>query len=226
MNFDETPCPIIFDLDGTLIDSAPDIHAAVNAVLREHKIQPLTLDQLRSFVGNGVDVLWQRIIAARGLPLARHRTLLTAFMTRYHNATALTRLYPSVLEAVGALSDRGHPLGICTNKPMRPTRAVLDHMGLSFLFQVVIAGDSLPQRKPDPAPLFAAMAELGTNQAASHAIYVGDSEVDAETARAASVPMLLFTKGYRRGPVEDIYHTANFDDFAQLPALIEAMITK
>lgn len=221
MNICMAPCPVVFDLDGTLIDSAPDIHATVNAVLRLNGTRPLTLDQVRSFVGGGVDVLWRRIVAATDLPVEAHRDLVASFMTRYHDATALTRLYPNVLEALGALSDRGYPLGICTNKPQRPTLAILDHFGIRGLFGSIVAGDSLPQKKPDPAPLLAAFKELGADPSQPRGIYVGDSEFDAECARNTDVPFLLFTQGYRTTALEDMICTASFDDFAALPLLVE-----
>ena len=103
MNVCFAPCPVVFDLDGTLIDSAPDIHACVNAVLRLRGVRPLTLDQVRGFVGGGVDLLWRRVIGATGLPTDAHRDLVASFMTRYHEATGLTRLYPNVIEALGSL---------------------------------------------------------------------------------------------------------------------------
>ncbi|MFV0302433.1 MAG: phosphoglycolate phosphatase [Paracoccus sp. (in: a-proteobacteria)] len=219
------PCPVVFDLDGTLIDSAPDIHAAVNAVLRDAGTAPLTLDQVRGFIGGGVELLWQRIIAATGLPATRQRDLLAAFMARYSRSTALTRLYPGVTEALGVLADRGHPLGLCTNKPMQPTRAVLAHFGIETLFGTVIAGDSLPERKPHPAPLRAAFAGLGASPDRPAAVFVGDSEIDAETAAAVPVPLMLFTRGYRKTPVEQLPHFAAFDHFDDLPALIERAVT-
>ncbi|WP_231559056.1 HAD hydrolase-like protein [Paracoccus sp. PAMC 22219] len=157
----DRPCPIVFDLDGTLIDSAPDIHACVNAVLRQYQIAPLPLARVRSFIGGGVELLWTRIIAACGIEPVHRPALIAAFMARYHDATALTRMFPGVIEAVGQLADAGHPLGICTNKPMGPTRSVLQHFGLDRLFPVVVGGDSLPQRKPDPAPLRLALQMLG-----------------------------------------------------------------
>ena len=221
MNVCLAPCPVVFDLDGTLIDSAPDIHATVNAVLRLNHVAPLTLDQVRGFIGGGVDLLWKRVIAATGLAPEAHRDLVASFMTRYHDATALTRLYPNVAEVLGTLADRGHPLGVCTNKPLRPTRALLEHFGLTGLFSAVIGGDSLPQRKPDPAPLRAAFAALGADPAKPLGLYVGDSEFDAECAQNTAVPFLLFTRGYRKSDPSEMYHTARFDDFAELPGLIE-----
>lgn len=221
MNTCLAPCPVVFDLDGTLIDSVPDIHAAVNAVLRLHQVQPLTLDQVRSFVGGGVELLWQRVIAATGLPGDAHRDLIASFMTRYHDATGLTRLYPNVAEVLGILADRGYPLGICTNKPIGPTRAVLEHFGMTSLFRSVIGGDSLPQKKPDPAPLRATFAALGADPQHIRGIFVGDSEFDAETAANAELPFLLFSGGYRKTPTDQMYNSAVFDDHAALPALVE-----
>ncbi|MDP5308060.1 phosphoglycolate phosphatase [Paracoccus spongiarum] len=216
------PCPVVFDLDGTLIDSAPDIHACVNAVLTQHGVAPLTLDRVRSFVGGGVEVLWARIASATGLDAEQRRDMMASFMVRYHDATRLTRLFPGVTEALGALADRGHPLGICTNKPLGPTHAVLDHFGIRQIFGVVIGGDSLPEKKPDPAPLRAAFAALGADPAAPQALYVGDSEFDATCAAAVPVPFLIYSRGYRLTPIDQLPHRAVFDDFAHLPGLIEA----
>ncbi|ABL72089.1 phosphoglycolate phosphatase [Paracoccus denitrificans] len=221
MNICFAPCPVVFDLDGTLIDSVPDIHACVNAVLRLHGVAPLTLDQVRGFVGGGVDLLWRRVIGTTGLPAEAHRDLVASFMTRYHDATGLTRLYPNVTEALGILADRGYPLGLCTNKPLGPTRAILDHFGIAHLFGMVIGGDSLPQRKPDPAPLRAAFAGLGADPLKPRGVYVGDSEFDEECASNTGVPFLLFTHGYRKTPVEQMAHHGTFDDFAHLPLLVE-----
>lgn len=217
------PQPVVFDLDGTLIDSVPDIHGAANAVLRQNGLKMLPMDTIRSFVGGGVDLLWTRIVAAVGADPQMQRDLVASFMTRYHDATGLTRLYPGVEETLGVLADRGHPLGLCTNKPMGPTRAILQHFGIDRLFQSVIAGDSLPEKKPDPAPLRATFAALGADPLQPRGIYVGDSEFDAACAAAVPVPLLLFTRGYRQKPIESLPHAAVFDDFGRLPALIEGL---
>lgn len=216
-------CPIVFDLDGTLIDSAPDIHACVNTVLRENAIAPLPLDRVRSFVGGGVELLWSRIIAARGLDPADRPVLIAAFMARYHDATALTRLYPGAAEALAALAELGHPMGICTNKPLAATRNVLAHFGLTGFFGAVIGGDSLPQKKPHPAPLQATFAALASDADAAGGLFVGDSEFDAGCAAAAAVPFLLFTEGYRHTPVEQMEHAASFGDFSQLVRIVLQM---
>ena len=221
MNVCMAPCPIVFDLDGTLIDSAPDIHACVNQVLERHGTPLLTLDQVRGFIGGGVDVLWHKIIAARELEDARKPDYISAFMACYQDATRLTHLFPGVMEALQVLADRGHPLGICTNKPLSVTQAILEHFGLSHLFGCVIGGDSVPERKPHPAPLRVAMQGLGADPARPKALYVGDSEFDAACAAAVPVPFLIYTQGYRHTPITDLPHQAHFDDFAHLPELVE-----
>ena len=206
---------VIFDLDGTLIDSAPDIHGAVNHMLRDVGVEPLTMVEVRSFIGNGVRVLVQRVMDARGLT-APHPDLLARFLLHYNAAPAvLTLMYPGVRAALVTLRDFGHPLGICTNKPEATTRMILQAFDLEQFFISVIGGDTLPVHKPDPAPLLSACAALGGD-----CVFVGDSEVDAETAVRAGVPFVLFTQGYRRGPVEA---AAQFADYAALPGVLLGM---
>jgi phosphoglycolate phosphatase len=213
---------VIFDLDGTLVDSAPDIHASVNRMLQAEGEEALAFEMVKRFIGNGVPTLIERVMAARGRAgAAVHARWLARFMADYEAGSAdLTRPYPGVIEALSGLAALGHDLGICTNKPERPARHVLQAFGMEGFFPVVVGGDSLPLRKPDPAPLRAAAAALG----AGPVIFVGDSEVDAETAAAAGVPFLLFTEGYRKSPVEAIAHAARFDSFATLPDLVAARL--
>lgn len=210
---------VVFDLDGTLIDSAPDICGIANRLLAARGVAPITLAEARGFIGNGAAVFIARMRAARAIPDSEQTALLADFIADYDAAVGLTTLYPGVREALAQLVTEGHVLGICTNKPARPARAVLDHFGLTSLFGVIIGGDSLPQRKPDPAPLHAAFAAL----APGPQVYVGDSEVDADTATAADVPFLLFTEGYRKSALDSIRHAAAFDDHAGLPALVAAL---
>lgn len=212
---------IVFDLDGTLIDSAPDIRAIANTVLSEHGADPISLADTRRFIGNGAAVFVERMSAARGISPDPER--LTAMHARfeelYLNAADHSRLFPGVTETLARLQDLGLAMGVCTNKPIAPTRFVLDHFGLAGLFSEVLGGDSLPVRKPDPEPLHAVFDALGART--GRRIYVGDSEVDAETAERAGVPFLLFTEGYRKSPVSDLPHRASFDDYRLLPGLID-----
>lgn len=214
---------IVFDLDGTLIDSAPDLLAAANAVLDGEGVEPLALPELTRMIGRGVPVLVERIIAARGLDPDAHPRLLATFHTVYEAAPAdRTVIYPGVTAALAALRAAGHTLGLCTNKPEAPARRILDLLGLAQSFDVVIGGDTLDVKKPDPAPLHATFAALG----AGGGLYVGDSETDAETAAAAAAPFALYTEGYRKTPVDEIAHDAAFGDFAVLPALADRLLAR
>lgn len=209
---------LIFDLDGTLIHSAPDIHAAANAVAAPRGIAPYTLDEITGFIGSGVAVLIARMLRARGLPDAGdlHVALARDFAALYEGAVGLTHPYPGVLSALSVLSAAGYPMALCTNKPVAPARSVLAHLGMEAHFAVLVGGDSLPVKKPDPAPLRVAAAALG----APRAMFVGDSEVDAETADRAGLPFLLFTQGYRHTAIADLPHAASFEDWSAFPALV------
>jgi phosphoglycolate phosphatase len=211
---------IVFDLDGTLIDSAPDIMTGANGILAARGAAPLTLEETKRFIGSGAAVFVTRMREARGLPDSEHDRLLAAFNAGYAGFVGQTAPYPGVPEALAALRARGHRLGLCTNKPVHATRAVLDDLDLAAWFGTIRGGDSLPMRKPDPAPLLSALRAMGDGPA----IFVGDSEVDAETAAGAGTPFLLFTEGYRQAPVAALQHRAAFGAFAELPELVAAIL--
>lgn len=212
---------MIFDLDGTLIDSAPDIHAAANEVLRAEGFEEQSFAQVRGFIGRGVPHLVRQMLLAsgRGADDVLHARMTARFLNGYEDAVALTLPYPGVAKALDQISQAGHALGICTNKPEVATRAVLAHLGLDRHFTVIVGGDSLAVRKPDPAPLLLAAERLGQRAA----IFVGDSEVDCETALAAGLPFLLFTEGYRKTAVETFAKAGSFADFSDLPNLVAAL---
>lgn len=208
---------VIFDLDGTLIDSIPDLHAAVGRMLAAEGLAPMSRAEVQSYVGDGAPELVRRVMQARGMDPARHEALTAALTSDYSaRAAEATKTYPHVHETLQRLGALGHPLGICTNKPASATAAVLAALDLDVFFGSVIAGDTLPERKPHPAPLLAARDALKRTEA----IYVGDSEVDAETAAAAALPFVLFTKGYLRAPRSSISVRAEFSDFRVLPAVL------
>lgn len=213
---------VIFDLDGTLADTAPDIHATANRVMAGFGFGPLSFATVQGFVGRGLPNLVARLLETHGAtpdgPLLS--PAIARFETEYLTAHDLTRLYPGVREALRSLVQRGAQLAICTNKPHGPALALLGHLGLLEAMALVIGGDSLAQRKPHPGPLLHCVQELGR----ARAVYVGDSEVDAETAQAAGVPFALFTEGYRHGPVESLPHHRAFADFKALPDIVADMI--
>ena len=213
---------IVFDLDGTLIDSAPDIRAIANVVLAEEGAGPISLEETRSFIGNGAATFVARMMAARGVDATTERQarMLAAFKELYNTAVAHSALYPGIADLLARLRADGHRLGVCTNKPLRPARFVLGHFGILDHFDTVLGGDSLPEQKPDPAPLLKAFEMLGADDPEDR-LYVGDSEVDAQTAERADVPFALFLGGYRKAPPEDLPHEVAFDDYADLPVFID-----
>lgn len=215
---------LIFDLDGTLVDSAPDIHGAVARMLADEGAAPLSLEQIRGFIGHGVPTLISRVMAARGESPdeARAAALEVRFLRHYAAAPAeQTTLHAGVTEALAALAAAGHRIGLCTNKPASAARAVLAAFGIDHYFATVTGGDSLAERKPHPAPLHATLRALGGDDAA----YVGDSEIDATAAAAAGIPLLLYTGGYRHAPIETLPHFRAFDSFSALPAIVAELAT-
>lgn len=190
---------VIFDLDGTLIDSAPDIHACLNKTLAQFGQPQITLSQTKSFIGRGVAALVDQALEAVGAALAPSQAgaMVTHLVELYETEIGHSVPYPGMRAALEALRGQGHALAICTNRPQAPTQAMLAHFGLTQLFESCAYGDGPYPRKPDPASLRHVMNELGTQAA----IYVGDSETDAATAQASGVPFLLFTEGYRKSPV-------------------------
>ena len=215
---------VVFDLDGTLIDSAPDIHAAANRLMERHGFAPFSPQDTRSFIGNGVPHFIACCLRARdkAQDAELHTQLVAEFMTEYETSVTLTKVYPGVTEALSRLTSEGCVLGLCTNKPQGPARAVLRHLGLVGYFPVIVGGDSLPVRKPDPAPLRAVIEAMG----AQYVIYVGDSEIDAETAERAGIPFALYTEGYRKTAVTEIPHAHAFANFADLPGIVTLLMSR
>ncbi len=207
---------IVFDLDGTLIDSAPDLQEVANKVLADEGKHPVSLAQVSAFLGSGTPTFVQRMCEASDIPQSEQERLLANFRALYDGAVHRTEPYPGVRKALDQLAQDGHKLGICTNKPMSPCLSVLRHLKLDPHFDSILGGDSLPVHKPDPAPLLATFDALGNGVC----LYVGDSEVDAETARRAGVPFLLYTEGYRKHAIEEMPHTATFAHYDELPGLI------
>jgi phosphoglycolate phosphatase len=175
---------VVFDLDGTLVDSRADLAAAVNHVLAELGLPVIPLATVERYVGEGARVLVERALGAERATLVPRG--LELFMD-YYGAHLLdaTRPYPGVPEALAALADRGVVLSVLTNKPAVMSRAIVEGLGLGARFRAVLGGDSLPVRKPDPAGLDQ-LAALATT-ARGRMLLVGDSPIDLRTAAAADV---------------------------------------
>ncbi|MGI9425237.1 MAG: phosphoglycolate phosphatase [Hyphomicrobiaceae bacterium] len=216
---------VIFDLDGTLVESAPVIRDVANRLLGELDQRSLTLEEVQRFVGDGTRVFLQRMLEAVDYAIVpdafepMHERLL-----QYHSEApghASTPM-PNADSALRSLHADGMLLGMCTNKPDAPTRNIIAANNWTGLFGAVVAGDSLPQRKPDPEPLRESVRQLS----ARHAVFVGDSDVDAATAAAADIPFLMYTEGYSRRDASELRVTASFSNFADLPALVRNILSK
>lgn len=213
---------LVFDLDGTLVDSVPDLRMALNQMLRERGHRLLSAPEVKRMVGDGVPTLVARALAASGASPAEAAAALPRFLEIYEaNAATLTRPYPGVPETLTALRRRGYRTAICTNKPQRATIAVLQGLDLASLFDGIAGGDRFAVRKPDPGHLLGVIAELGAGREAT--AMIGDNENDAAAARAAAVPLVVMRYGYARVDLESLGADALLDDFSELPQALESL---
>lgn len=205
----QDPELILFDLDGTLVDSVPDLAAAVDEMLRALERPLAGLDKVRQWVGNGAPMLVQRALTDEQNPNADaidsvlFDKAFSLFMSAYgSSASHSSTLYPGVMECLQGLQARGIKLGVVTNKPIQFTHPILDEFGLSPFFSMVLGGDSLPQKKPSPEPLWHAMELAGV--AADRTLMVGDSKSDIGAARAAGCAVVAVPYGYNHGePIQN-----------------------
>ncbi len=215
-----TPRTLVFDLDGTLVDSVPDLAAALNHLMAARGLATFSLPEVTSFVGDGVAALVQRGFAARGA--AQDAAALAEFNADY-NAHAADRTvpFPDVPETLALLAASGWRMAVCTNKPEAPARSLLADLGLAQFFAAVGGGDSFPVRKPDPAHLLATLAAAGGEP--ERAVMVGDHHNDINAATAAGLPSILAGWGYTPG-VQGA--TAIARGFRDIPAIAEKLIEK
>ena len=214
---------LLFDLDGTLVNSRRDLVASVNLTLAELKKEQLAEDLVASFVGEGVSKLFERALTAATACVPTEGEIATGVeVFRRHYARHLlehTRAYPEVLETLSHF--RRLPMAVITNKPTEFSLAILEGLGLSGFFKAVFGGDSLPERKPQPAPLLAAAELCGVT--AGRCLMVGDSRVDVLAGKAAGMKTCGYTAGFRgRRELEEAGADFLIESFGELKGVVEA----
>lgn len=199
------PSAVVFDLDGTLVDSAGDIANALNELLASEQLAPFSLEEVIRFIGDGITVLVQRAYIARDVTLGAEE--LSAHVAQFKKlygsrATDLTRPYSGVPELISNLRKRGIAVGICTNKEQGLAQKIIDALGLSNQLDVVVGSRPNRPAKPSPVSLLETVASLGVSH--EEAIMVGDSAIDMRCARYAGIPFIGVTFGYSNPPMSEL----------------------
>lgn len=215
------PQLVMFDLDGTLLDSVPDLAAAVNRMLVQLGRAPASLAQVRTWVGNGAMILVRRALAGSmdyaAVSPEQAQPALELFLQAYADEGSHSCLYPNVQQTLQQLQRKGVAMAVITNKPSQFLPELFERFGLSDYFNWVVGGDSLPQQKPDPAGLLWVMDKAGVEPGQS--LFVGDSKNDIQAARAAGVACVAMSYGYNHGqPVAEHDPDLVIDDLQQLLA--------
>lgn len=216
---------VVFDLDGTLAETAPNIMATLNIILQQEGLAALPLERARELVGAGARALIERGFKVSGRPLDAQRLeeLFEEFLLIYAEDVASTsHLYDGVIEAMDALSSAGYALAVCTNKPILHTRLILDHFGISGRFAAVAGRDSFPFHKPDPRHLTMTIDAAKADKA--RAVMIGDSRTDIATAKAARIPCICVPFGYTDVPIETLEPDLVIQHFEALPAAVSQIL--
>lgn len=215
---------VVFDLDGTLVDTAPDLHAHLNEMLAHQGRPHLNLDEVRPMIGDGGRRLLQRgLEASGGMPEGFDlEALFIEFLQRY---TAMPlrfgAIYEGVEDTLETFAQAGIKCGVCTNKPQAPADRLLAELGLDRHFPVVIGGDSLPVRKPHGGHIDTVLDRLGADPA--RAVMVGDSANDVLAAKASGVPCVLVSFGYTAIPARELGAARVIDHMSELAAVLAGL---
>lgn len=218
------PQAVLFDLDGTLIDSVPDIATAVNELLATETLNALTVDEVRAMIGNGVRKLVERAFAARRIMMEGEglEAMTGRMMGIYErHLTVDTTLMPGAREIVTAYARAGVRIAVVTNKPEGFSRAILDHFDLGSSVHAVVGGDTGLARKPAPDMLQFALEQIGIG--AHRALMVGDSPADIEAAKAVPMASIAVRGGYTTVPADKLGADVTVDSLLQVPQAIETL---
>ena len=227
MPTDTWPKAVLFDLDGTLIDSAPDLHAALNQTLESYGEPPYTLEAVIGMIGAGIHKLVERAYAGLGKDLdpATREKIVERFRSIYlPRATELTTLNPGASDTTRDLAADGIKIGVVTNKPGAETHDILTHFGLADLMDVVVGGDAGPATKPAPGLILHACKLLGIEP--GEAVFVGDSENDVMAAQAAGMLVVAVRGGYTKLGADGLGADAVIERLDNLPDALKTLAAK
>lgn len=216
---------VVFDLDGTLAETAPDIMRVLNVILVREGLPALPLERARELVGAGARALISRGFNVSGRPLDEEtlERLFEDFLLIYAaDVASHSHLFDGVLGALDQLSAEGYLLAVCTNKPILHTRLILDHFGIAQRFASVAGRDSFPFHKPDPRHLTLTIEAAGGDPA--RAVMIGDSRTDIATAKAAGIPTICVPFGYTDVPIETLVPDVIIQHFDALPAAVRQVL--
>jgi phosphoglycolate phosphatase len=216
----DTPT-VVFDLDGTLVDTAPDLVAALNAILTREGLRPIAYDAARNMVGGGARLMIERGLAAEGrcLPLPDIERLFGEFIEHYSAHIAdRSRPFPGLEVALDELTEVGCRFVVCTNKLERLSRQLLEALGLAGRFAAICGADTYGLQKPNPEPLWRTLAQVGGRR--DRAVMVGDSATDIDTARAAGIPVVAVDFGYTPTPVHEFKPDRIISTMQDLPRAV------
>ena len=211
----------IFDLDGTLVDTAPDFKNSINYMLNELNESEVSLEEIRNWVGYGARELIRRTVVDKNIPHDEQRIeeMLKIFLLHYtHNIDDDSVLFNNVRNVLEFLKNNGIKLAVCTNKMERLSNILLEKLNVLHMFDYLVGGDSLSKSKPDPFPLLNICEKLNTE--ISDSIMIGDSITDLNAGKGAGMPVVLVSYGYTDN--KDIYNEADLviNDFSQLKELV------
>ncbi len=219
------PAPVLLcDLDGTLIDSLPDLADALSDLLADAGRRRVAEDEVKAMVGDGAAVLVERGFAATGCVPAPEdlRAQVARYLALYESRmTERTRVFPGALDALRALRAEGWRLAVCTNKPERASRAIVASLGMGGLIEAIAGGDTYPVKKPDPGHILRLLEAM--NAGPGGAIMLGDSGNDIAAARAAGLPVIAVSHGYGTVPAHELGADRTIAHFDELPGAMAAL---
>ncbi|WP_316859659.1 phosphoglycolate phosphatase [uncultured Cohaesibacter sp.] len=215
---------ILFDLDGTLVDTAPDLTEALNHVLERNGLASVTVQQVKNLVGLGARISIQRSFASYGVEIAdealdeAHGQFLAHYSANIYKYSVL---FPGVETVLKHFKDQGFKLGVCTNKTQHLSEELLEKIGIASYFETICGPNTVPNHKPHPDHIFAAIERTGG--IAEKSVMIGDSQADVDSAKAAGIPVIAMTYGYTATPAHELGANLVLDDFSDIPEALNRL---